>query len=172
MSTPLAILMETGVPLLIVGGAAVQIYGFSRFTKDFDCVAASDREAELATAMSKAGFDELVRNALVVRHRHSVHSDWIVDTLLANPETFGKMWAARREIRLATLSLTVAAPLHIASMKMHAMKQNPSRELFDLPDVVELLQRDRGNWTIEQVRAACERYGPVGIFDTLRPHLE
>ena len=35
MSAPLAILMETGVPLLIVGGTAVQIYGISRFTKDF-----------------------------------------------------------------------------------------------------------------------------------------
>ena len=172
MSTPLAILMETGVPLLIVGGTAVQIYGISRFTKDFDCVVASDRETELAAAMCRAGFGEFVRNTLVVRYRHSVHTDWVVDTLLVNAETFGKMWAERRDIRLGALALTVAAPLHIASMKMHAMKQNPSRELFDLLDVVELLKRDRGNWTLDQVRAACERYGPAGIFDTLRPHLE
>jgi hypothetical protein len=172
MSTPLAILMETGVPLLIVGGTAVQIYGFSRYTKDFDCVVASDREAELAAAMSKAGFVEFVRNALVVRYRHLAHTDWIVDTLLVNTETFAKMWEERREIRLASLSLTVAAPLHIASMKLHAMRQNPGRQMFDLLDVLELLQRDRGNWTLNEVRTACERYGPAGIFDTIRPHLE
>ena len=172
MSTPLTILMETGVPLLIVGGTAVQMYGFSRFTKDFDCVVASDREAELATAMRKAGFDEFVRNALVVRYRHSVHTDWIVDTLLVNAETFAKMWGERREIRLAARSLTVAAPLHIASMKLHAMRQNPTRQMFDLLDVLELLQHDRGNWTLDEVRTACERYGPAGIFDTIRPHLE
>ena len=68
--------------------------------------------------------------------------------------------------------METGVPQHIASMKMHAMKQNPSRELFDLLDVVELLRRDRANWTLEQVRAACERYGPAGIFDTLRPHIE
>ena len=172
MPTPLAILMETGVPLLIVGGTAVQIYGFSRYTKDFDCVVASDREAELGEAMRRAGFGEFERNQLVVRHRHSLHTDWIVDTLLVTPETFGKMWAARREMPLGALSLTVAAPLHIASMKLHAMKQNPARSLPDILDVVELLQRDRGNWTFEEVRTACERYGPPAIFDTLRPHLE
>ena len=172
MSTPLAILMETGVPLLIVGGTAVQIYGFSRYTKDFDCVVAADREGELATAMIKAGFQEFVRNTLVVRYRHSVHTDWIVDTLLVNSETFGKMWAARREIRLGALALTVAAPLHVVAMKLHAMRQNPSRTLPDILDIAELLRRDQGNWTIEEVRATCERYGPPGIFDALRPHFE
>ena len=172
MSTPLAILMETGVPLLLVGGTAVQIYGFSRYTKDFDCVVASDRESDLASALRGAGFDEFERNQLVVRYRHSLHADWIVDTLLVTSETFGKLWSHRREVRLGELALTVAAPLHVASMKLHAMKQNPARSLPDILDVVELLRRDRGNWTLDEVRNACERYGPPGVFDMLRPHLE
>jgi hypothetical protein len=172
MSTPLAILMETGVPLLLVGGTAVQIYGFSRYTKDFDCVVATEREAELAKGLRRAGFDEFVRNQLVVRYRHPSNPNWIVDTLLVSTETFGKMWAERREIRLGALSLTVAAPLHVVAMKLHAMRQNAARTLPDILDIAELLRRDQGNWTLDEVRSTCERYGPPGVFDALRPHFE
>lgn len=172
MKTPLTILMETGVPLLIVGGTAVQIYGFSRYTKDFDCVVALEDDGKLSSALLAAGFAVFERNSLVVRYRHTEQPAWILDTLLVNADTFAKMWAQRREIQLASLKLTVAAPLHVASMKLHAMKQNPARLLHDTLDIVELLSRDRGHWTMEEFRAACERYGPPGIFDTLKPHLE
>ena len=108
MKTPLAILTETGVPLLLVGGTAVQIYGYSRYTKDFDCVVASGKDSLLSSALIAAGFVELVRNHLVVRYRHSEQPLWIVDTLLVTDSTFDKMWAQRREIRLGALALTVA----------------------------------------------------------------
>ena len=170
MKTPLAILTETGVPLLLVGGTAVQIYGYSRYTKDFDCVVASGKDSLLSSALIAAGFVELVRNHLVVRYRHSEQPLWIVDTLLVTDSTCDKMWAQRREIRLGALALTVAAPLHVAAMKLHAMKQSPERAMHDLLDVMELLKRDRGNWSIEDLRAACERYGPPGIFETLQTH--
>ena len=171
MKTPLGILTETGVPLLLVGGTAVQIYGYSRYTKDFDCVVAFGQDTRLSSALIAAGFVEFRRNHLVVRYRHSEQPSWIVDTLLVTESTFEKMWAQRREIRLGALTLTVAAPLHVAAMKLHAMKQEPAREMHDLLDVMELLKRDRGNWSIEDVRAVCERYGPPGIFETIKPHL-
>ena len=57
-------------------------------------------------------------------------------------------------------------------MKLRAMRQSPARTLPDILDVAELLCRDQGNWTLDEVRANCERYGPPRIFDALRPHFE
>lgn len=172
MKTPLAILAESKVPLLLVGGTAVQIYGFGRNTKDFDCLVAVESDPALAAELAAAGFEEFRRNELVVRYRHRNNPLWVLDTLLASAATFEKMWAARREKPFAGFTLHLAAPLHIAAMKLHAMKNNPERELHDLLDVLDLLKRDRGQWTEAELKAICERYGPPDCFDLIRRHLD
>lgn len=171
MKTPLAILMETGVPTLIIGGCAAQLYGYGRFTKDFDCVIATPDGPRMEAALVERGFERLENNHLVSRYQHKEQLLWVVDTIFVSADTFAKMWALRRDIPVGDAVLTVAAPLTVAAMKLHAVKQDPSR-LHDLVDIIELLRRDRGNWSLEEVEAACERYGPPGIFDKIKPHLE
>jgi hypothetical protein len=55
VKAPLAILSEIGVPNLLVGGNAVQIYGFGRYTKDFDCVIATEESERMRTALAPPG---------------------------------------------------------------------------------------------------------------------
>ncbi len=171
MKAPLTILSEIGVPNLLVGGNAVQVYGFSRYTKDFDCVISKEQGAAMKAALEAAGFEAFDENHLLARYRHRDEPSWILDTIFVNAETFAKMWEGKRVVKTGTLTLTVAAPLHIVSMKLHAMKGDPERQLHDVLDVMELLKHDRGNWTLDEVKGLCERYGPVGIFEILLPHL-
>jgi hypothetical protein len=171
VKTPLAILSEIGVPNLLAGGNAVQVYGFSRYTKDFDCVVSTEQAGAMKIALEAAGFEAFDDNHLVARYRHRDNPAWILDTIFVNAETFAKMWAGRRTVKAGTLTLTVAAPLHLVGMKLHAMKGAPGRQLHDVLDVMELLKYDRGNWTLDEVKALCERYGPAGIFETILPHL-
>jgi hypothetical protein len=171
MKTPLAILAEIGVPNLIAGGNAVQIYGYSRFTKDFDCVISMESADVMRTALEAAGFQVFDKNNVVIRYRALAQPSWILDTILVNEQTFAKMWTGRRIVKLGNSNLTVVAPLHLVGMKLHALKSAPDR-LHDLIDILELLKRDLGNWKIEEVKELCEKYGPPGIFETMLPHLE
>lgn len=164
-------LMETGVPVLIVGGCAVQLYGYGRFTKDFDCVIATPDGPRMEAALAVRGFECLEHNRLVARYRHKEQPLWVVDTIFVTTDTFAKMWELRKEVPVGDAVLTVAAPLTVAAMKLHALKQDPSR-LHDIIDIIEMLRCDRGNWSLEEVKAICERYGSAGIFETLKPHLE
>src|SRR5262249_40988023 len=106
MKTPLAVLAEIGVPNLIVGGNAVQVYGYSRFTKDFDCVVSMASAATMQSALETAGFEVFDKNNLVARYQSRVQPSWILDTIFVNEETFAKMWAARRTVRFGELNLT------------------------------------------------------------------
>jgi hypothetical protein len=159
MKSPLMVLAETGVPLLLVGGTAVQCYGIGRFTKDFDCLIADDTDPILAPILVAAGFEEFRRNHVVVRYRHIQQITWVLDTLLTSRSSFEKMWAERRSQPFAGATLQLAAPHHIIGMKLHAMKHNASREMFDLLDCLELIKLQRHTFSRDELAAMCERYG-------------
>ena len=87
MKSPLALLAEAKMPLLLVGGTAVQAYGFSRLTKDFDCVLARESAVALAGFLQEEGFAEFHRSDVVVRYRNA-ETGWVIDTLLVRTRRF------------------------------------------------------------------------------------
>lgn len=167
MKSPLTVLAESGVPLLIVGGTAVQVYGYSRFTKDFDCVIAREDDARLAAVLKVAGYEEFDRHNVVARYRHATRRDWIIDTLLLSADTFGKMWALRQTERLATIEMHVAAPQHVIAMKLHAVKQNPARTMSDVLDILELIKLQRARFSRDELAEICDRYGTPDLREKL-----
>ena len=163
MKSPLVVLAESGVPLLLIGGTAVQCYGSARFTKDFDCIVAHENEASLSQALHSAGFREFNRSEVVVRYRHLEQPSWVVDTLFCDAATFDQMWAQRRPQRLGVNVLSVASPPHLIGMKLHAMTHNPARMMFDLLDCLELIKRQRETFSRDELVAICDRYGKPDV---------
>jgi hypothetical protein len=159
MKSPLVALAESGVPLLLVGGTAVQCYGSSRFTKDFDCIIAHDSDAALAQVLRHAGFVEFKRTEVVVRYCHAQRTTWVIDTLLCDATTFEQMWAQRQARRLGLQELSIAAPLHLIGMKLHAMRENPARGILDLLDCLEVIKHQRHTFSRDELAAMCDRYG-------------
>lgn len=171
MASPLVMLMETGVPALIIGGCAAQLYGYARFTKDADCAIATGDDERMHEALAKAGYKRFAGNHLVARYRHKDDELLVVDTLFVSADTFAKMWALKRDIQAGKTTLTVASPMIVSALKLHALKQDASR-LHDMVDIIEMLRRDRENWTLDELKETCARYGPPGIFEQLKPHFE
>lgn len=167
MKPPLVVLAESGVPLLFVGGTAVQLYGYSRFTKDFDCLIARESDARLREVLNAAGFVEFAQSAVVTRYRHRERADWVLDTLVVDAATFAKMWAQRTTRPFGTLTLDVAAPLHIIAMKLHAIRHNPAREGLDLLDIAELISLQRDTFQRDELATVCDRYSTPEIREKL-----
>ena len=163
MKSPLTVLAESGLPLLLVGGTAVQVFGYGRFTKDFDCLIAHESDAELAAVLEAADYEQFDRSPVVARYRHRQNPLLVLDTLLVNAETFAKMWAMRSSVRLATFELSVAAPLHVIAMKLHAIKSDSRRKFRDLVDVLEIIRLKHATFTREDLHTVCQRYGTVEL---------
>jgi hypothetical protein len=156
MKSPLAVLADANLPLLLIGGTAVQAYGYGRLTKDFDCVIAHESSEALGELLKSEGFAEFYRSPVVVRYRDPT-SGWMIDALAVDAGTFSKLWKKRREVKLGERLLPIAAPLHVIAMKLHAVKNNPARKLPDLVDMLELIRREQQSFTREELQRVCER---------------
>jgi hypothetical protein len=166
MKSPLAILSEATVPLLLVGGAAVQAYGYGRLTKDFDCVVAHEKSGVLGDLLEREGFAEFDRSDVAVRYRQP-ETGWLIDVLAVDGRTFSKLWEKRRQVKFGEKPLQIAAPLHLIAMKLHAIKNNPARKFGDLVDMIELIRREHHSFTREELGGICERYAISELRDTL-----
>jgi len=51
------------------------------------------------------------------------------------------------------------------------MKNNSSRELKDLNDVVEILRANPGEVPESQIQSICEKYGPESVYTKLKESL-
>lgn len=167
MKPPLAVLAESEIPLLIIGGTAVQLYGYSRFTKDLDCLVVREDRTRIREILIGTGFAEFDQSNVVVRYQHQIRTDWVLDTLFASADTFNKMWARRTVHPFGTLTLNVAAPLHVIAMKLHAMKHNRAREMFDLLDVAELIKLQRNTFQRDELETVCDRYSTHELRERL-----
>jgi hypothetical protein len=166
MRSPLAVLADAQVPLLLIGGTAVQAYGYSRFTKDFDCVIAHESAAALGELLRNEGFAEFYRSDVVLRYRNP-ETGWVIDALPVDGATFSKLWNKRREVKLGDRLLPIAGPLHLIAMKLHAVKNSPARKLPDLVDMLELVCREHRSFTREEIELVCDRYGTAELKSIL-----
>ena len=55
----------------------------------------------------------------------------------------------------------------LVALKLHAMHNNPRREVRDLPDIIALLQANPDAVGETELRDLCYRYGPEGIWERI-----
>ena len=129
----------SGIPIQIVGGAALRLAYFDRPTT-------MDIDARIQPADSLAVFIEAI----------AVERNWPLDWLNANASQFIPAWGAGVERRslLEDHSVSIwVAPLEVLlAMKLHALQSRPGR---DAADVAKLLRLNH----IGDVAEAEEHYG-------------
>jgi hypothetical protein len=107
-----AALDREGIPFAVVGALALHTYGYSRATNDIDLLVGTDAQDP---ALGR------------------------LDVVYVDDETRGKIFAAARHASLAGVSVVVPKPEHLAAMKVHAMKNDPSRAFQEMADIQFLM---------------------------------
>ena len=99
-------------------------------------------------AKHKIGSSRSSRNAASkTLHRSSGYSNHLhadpalgrIDVVYVDDDTRGKIFAEARAASLAGMSLVVPKPEHLAAMKIHAMKNDPSRVSKEMADIQFLI---------------------------------
>jgi len=159
------------VSALLIGGHSLPAFGYQRQTVDLDCLMATPEADVLHEVLTNAGYSETERTDIFVRYSHpSVHL-LDVDVMLVDRSTFDKLEAKSLVYRAGGTEMRVPCLLHLIALKLHALKNNPKRELRDLSDIVELLQMNPKTVEREDLVAVCEQYGPDGIMGRIEKYL-
>ena len=130
---------QEGIAFALVGALAVHAYGYSRATNDVDLLVPRDAQDRLIAFMEAQGFETLHRSAGYSNHLHPDLSLGRVDVVYVDGGTWNKIASNSRRSSVGTRSVVLPKPEHLVAMKVHAMKNDPTRTFKDLADIQFLM---------------------------------
>ena len=160
------LLDERAFPHAVVGALGLHAYGHSRATFDLDVVTVLAAQASLVKSLEALGYETLHVSPGYSNHQHP-DPDWGgLDVIYVDEETAGQLFPrCSRRLELGSREAPVPRAEHLAAMKVHAMRNDPSRLVQDLADVQQLLrlpETDRA-----EVRGYFEKAGMLDWYDKL-----
>lgn len=167
MKTPFDLLAESGVRLLIIGGHALQAHGYARLTIDFDAAIAAADERTLLRFLESADWHEVFRTPAFGKYLPRGADGPVLDVMFVDAATFQKLWDQSVKFEWGPHCLRVPALPHVIAMKLHAIRNNPERELKDLADIFELLRANPGQVSGEDLQKLCDKYGTPALYSRL-----
>jgi len=128
------------IPFAIVGALALHTYGYSRATNDIDLLVGADAQDRLLTFLEARGFETLHRSGGYSNHLHADPALGRLDVVYVDADTREKIFANARASSIAGIPVVVPKPEHLVAMKVHAMKNDPSRAFQDMADILFLMK--------------------------------
>lgn len=164
-------LPAAGVECVLIGGFAVNHYGYTRNTLDVDFMILGSQLSTVRRVMVEAGFLNVSVHDTVVFFS-STETDPRVDFLLVDAETMRKLLANAVEIEVRGCALRVPAIKDLLAMKIFALSQNTARRMGkDLPDIAFLTVLNDLDLDSD-IHPLCESFGTEEVFELIRKQVE
>lgn len=159
-------LPESGIPFLMIGGHAVNHYGYTRATMDVDFMIAANDVPAVREVMKLAGFSNISEGDTVIFFSLP-ESPVRVDFLPVDLETMEQLLAGAVEVEYGGVRLKVPGLNDLIAMKLFALKSgNPRRKERDFSDVVQLMVENRLN-TESDLKPLCDRFATEAVYKEL-----
>lgn len=159
---------KDGLLFLMIGGHAVNAYGYSRITADLDILVNRDDRDRWLAALQTRGFTLKHDGGGFLQTNPPEACVWPVDLMLATPRAFAQVVATARTIEQGGFRLLVPSLDHLFVMKLQALRSGPVQRNFkDFTDVLSLAQVNKVDLRGDSFRALCEKYGSKEIYERL-----
>lgn len=156
------------IPVVLIGGLAVNSYGYSRQTRDVDFLLATPHLLEIKKIMRDLGYSILVEHDLFIRFQKADLPIKAIDFVLADTDTFDSVMDQKKIVKIADIEFCVPSLHHLIAMKIHAIKNSPEiRKHKDMADIVELIQKNSLNTKSNDFQSLCLKYGTEDIYKEL-----
>lgn len=129
--------------ILVIGGHAVNAYGYTRTTFDVDFLIPEDGFPAMQACLEQVGYRTSGKNATFARMEPIMAGSSAprVDVMLVDRSTFEKMREGQRALRFGLAELPAPTPLFLIALKLHAMKNEARRKIGkDLVDILALIR--------------------------------
>lgn len=160
-----------GVDCLLIGGFAVNHYGFSRNTLDVDFMFSGDQLDRVKQIMLEEGYANVSVHENVVFF-NKPGTPLRVDFLRIDSGTLKNLLRNAVTIKLHGFDIKAPALRDLLAMKVFALAQNTDRRLAkDLPDICYLTVIN--NLDLEKdIHPICSLFGSEKIYDLIRKQVE
>ena len=161
--------------VLVIGGHAVNAYGYNRTTVDFDFVIEGATLPVWRDELEALGYQWKGETRAFAQFAapEGENPPFPIDLMLVDESTFEKLWAEARVLDFAGVSLRAPKPLHLIALKLHALK-NPTRAARgkDLPDIIQLMRIAELDLANPELEVILKRYADDRTIDLLRRLVE
>jgi hypothetical protein len=123
----------------VVGAFGLHAYGLTRATLDLDLATESAAQPKLVAFLESLGYETLYRSAGYSNHVHALPDLGRLDFVYVESETARVLFSGGTVLQLGEHRVPVPRPEHLVAMKVHAMKNDPSRTLREMADIQFLL---------------------------------
>ena len=164
-------LAAANVDCILIGGFAVNYYGYTRNTLDVDFMIVAQQLGGARQIMKQSGFTNITSNKNVTFF-NTPGSPLRVDFLSVDGYTMRKLLVNAVIANVYGFRIKVPALLDLIAMKIFSLSQDVDRRLGkDLPDIAYLSVIN--NLDLESdIRPLCNRFGTHKIYDLIRRQVE
>lgn len=161
------------LPFLVIGGHAVNLYGFARETADLDFLVCSDHREAWVKLFADLGYRPFSDAPNFVQLVSDNETAWPVDLMFVKPATFKPMFDSGRAVEFYGTKPRIPTLEHLIALKLHALKNTrPHRFLKDFLDVENLIRINQLDIQSENIRQLFKKYGTLDLYEKIRAALE
>jgi hypothetical protein len=161
------------LPFLVIGGHAVNLYGFPRETADLDFLVCSDDRPSWTTLFADIGYHILSDAPNFVQLTSHEETAWPVDLMFVGPATFKPMIEASHVVEFYGTTSRIPTLEHLIALKLHAIKNTrPHRFLKDFLDVENLIRVNHLDIKSEYTRRLFEKYATIELYEKMSASLD
>lgn len=154
---------RTGLDCLLIGGFAVNYYGYTRNTLDVDFMIAADSLATVRCVMIDAGFTNITASENVIFFT-APDSPMRADFLLVDSETMPKLLANAISATVYGHILKLPALKDLIAMKLFAVAHaKMPRAIKDIPDIAYLTILNNLNLE-KDILPLCKQFACDSVF--------
>lgn len=153
---------------LVIGGLAVNFYGYSRDTSDLDFFISHDDRVEWMNLLADFGYKDFHDGGSFIQYQAPEKSAWPVDLMLVQEKTFAPILGACVGADLFGVKTRVPSLEHLIVLKLHALKNTRTqRFLKDFLDVENLIRINQLDVKSKEVRELFNKYGTPDLYEKI-----
>jgi len=153
---------------LVIGGLAVNHYGYSRETGDLDFFISSDDRSQWIDLLKGFGYNSHNDGGSFIQYDPPAQNAWPVDLMLVQEKTFAPIWAASTGADFFGTKTRVPSLEHLIALKLHALKNTRmTRFLKDFLDVEYLIRLNKIDIKSKNIRELFEKYGTPDLYEKI-----
>lgn len=151
---------------LVIGGLAINHYGFSRETGDLDLFISLDDRAEWLEFLADLGYSNFHDGGSFIQYEAPEKSAWPIDLMLVPETTFAPIFTASQNADLYGVKSRVPSLDHLLALKLHALKHTrANRFLKDFLDVENLIRINRLDIKSKNIKELFAKYGTNDLYE-------
>lgn len=153
---------------VLIGGFAINYYGVTGQTIDVDFLCTLDDYKKIQNFLGKEGYETYRKEENFIQLEDKKSGLMDIDFMFVDQSTLNEIKESGKEIEIAGQKFTIPSLFNLIALKLHSIKNNPKREITDLPDIIRLIVKNSIDINSHDFKDLCLKYGTEDICERIR----